>query len=128
MIINSLDPRIDREQIEAEEKFSGLQSMDFWQTYEVFHQEKRGEQHQHVGIVHAPEPELAILFAKEQYARRGETANIWVVKSAEVFATEYADTDIFETTPEKLHRDPGSYKVMDRINAYKERIKENTEA
>jgi len=128
MIIKSADPRVEREQIVAEETFSGLKAMDFWQTYEVFHQEKRGEQHQHVGSVHAPDAEMAILFAKEQYARRGQTANIWVVKSADVVATEYEDTDIFETTPDKFHRDPGSYKVMDRINAYKERIKEETGA
>ncbi len=124
MIIKSLDPRIDRENIDENGVFDTLQNMEHWQTYEVFHQEKRGQQHQHVGIVHAPSPEMAILFGKEQYARRGNTTNLWVVKSADVFTTAYEDSDIFDTTPEKFHRDPGSYKVMDRINAYKERIKE----
>lgn len=123
MIIKSLDPRVDRNKMDATEKFQGLNAMDQWQTYEVFHQARRGQQHQHVGIVHAPNPEMAILFAKEQYARRGVTANIWVVKSAEVYTTEYEDSDIFETTPEKMHREAGEYKVMDRINAYKERVK-----
>jgi ring-1,2-phenylacetyl-CoA epoxidase subunit PaaB len=27
-----------------------------WETYEVFHQKKRGDQHIHVGIVHAANP------------------------------------------------------------------------
>lgn len=124
MIIKSLDPRVDRNQMDADAKFEALQAMDQWQTYEVFHQQKRGQQHVHVGIVHAPNPEMAILFGKEQYARRGETVNLWVVKSAEVYTTEYDDADIFETTMEKIHRDAGSYKVMDRINAFKERNKQ----
>jgi ring-1,2-phenylacetyl-CoA epoxidase subunit PaaB len=124
MIIKSLDPRVDRNKMDSEVEFDGLKSMDQWQTYEVFHQQKRGQHHTHVGSVHAPNPEMAILFGKEQYARRGETVNLWVVKSADVFATEYEDTDIFETTPLKVHRDAGSYRVMDRINAYKERVKQ----
>ena len=123
MIIKSLDPRVDRNQIDSTKEFNGLEILDQWQTYEVFHQARRGQQHQHVGIVHAPNPDMAILFAKEQYARRGNTVNLWVVKSAEVYTTEYEDSDIFESTPEKMHREPGEYKVMDRINAYKERVK-----
>lgn len=123
MIIKSLDPRVDRNQMDANEKFANLETLDQWQTYEVFHQARRGQHHQHVGIVHAPNPEMAILFGKEQFARRGTTVNLWVVKSAEVYTTEYEDSDIFESTPEKHHRDAGSYKVMDRINAYKEKVK-----
>lgn len=121
MQIKSLDPRIDRAQINPEEPFNQLKELDQWQTYEVFHQTKRGTQHEHVGIVHAPTPELAMMFAKEQYARRGACVNIWVVKSSEVFASNYEDADIFETTPDKHHRDPGYYKVMDRIKAFKEK-------
>jgi len=47
--------------------------------------------------------------------------NLWVVATSNVFVTEYVDADIFETTEDKLYRDPNSYKVMDRINAYKAR-------
>ena len=90
-------------------------------TYEVFHQKKRGAQHVHCGIVHASSPEMALLFAKEQFARRGETTNIWVVKTEDVYVSEYEDSDIFETTPEKNYRDPSGYKVMDKINEFKKR-------
>ncbi|MFY0645056.1 MAG: 1,2-phenylacetyl-CoA epoxidase subunit B [Bacteroidia bacterium] len=120
--IESLDPRITRAAINYD-GISPLENLDQFQTYEVFHQLKRGAQHVHVGIVHAPNPEMALLYAKEQYARRGQTTNIWVVPSVSVFATSYHDSDIFETTPEKIHRDPGTYKVMDRIQAFKERQK-----
>lgn len=126
MKINSLDPRVTREQIPADKEFEVAKELDQWQTYEVFHQVKRGVHHQHVGCVHAPSPEMAALFAKEQYSRRGQCVNLWVVKSSDIFATDYLDADIFETTPSKLHRDPGSYKVMDRIKAFKERQKQES--
>lgn len=123
MIIKSLDPRVTRSQIDGEKEFLPLEHLDQFETYEVFHQKKRGTQHQHVGIVHAPNHELAVMFAKEQYSRRGQCVNLWVVKTSDVFVTDYDDADIFETTPEKKHRDPESYKVMDRIQAFKERQK-----
>ena len=119
MIIKSLDPRITRAGIDDESKEGIQQPMDQWQTYEVFQQKKRGIHHVHVGSLHAPDAELAILFAKEQYARRGVCVNLWVVKTADVFATEYEDEDIFTTTPEKKYREPEVYKVMDRIQAFK---------
>jgi len=123
-MIKSLDPRVTREQIELDNQIAPLQELDQWETYEVFHQKKRGDQHMHVGIVHAPNPEMALLFGKEQYGRRGITANIWVVKTANVFASEYEDQDIFETVPEKQYREAGGYKVMEKINKYKKENKE----
>jgi phenylacetate-CoA oxygenase PaaH subunit len=50
-----------------------------WPVYEVFLQEKRGDPHVHVGAVHAPDPEMALILAKEQFARRGRCASLWVV-------------------------------------------------
>lgn len=125
MIIKSLDPRVTRAQIDDEANIGVQEPLDQWQTYEVFQQKKRGTQHIHVGSVHAPNPEMAILFAKEQYARRGQCVNLWVVKTSDVFATEYEDEDIFSTTPEKTYREAEIYKVMDRIQAYKARQKQN---
>lgn len=121
MMFKSLDPRINRAEIEMDKPFSEMQEMEQFITYEVFAQVKRGTHHQHVGSVHAPTPELALIFAKEQYARRGVCVNLWVVKTSDVFTSDYEDADIFETTKEKVHRDPDSYKVMDRIKAYKEK-------
>jgi len=123
MKIESLDPRISRAGIDENTQDGELKVMDHFQTYEVFEQKKRGTHHVHVGSVHAPNSELAMMFAKEQYTRRGQCVNLWVVKTSEIFVTEYEDADIFENTATKLHRDPNSYKVMDRIKAYKERQK-----
>ncbi|MFT4523599.1 MAG: ring-1,2-phenylacetyl-CoA epoxidase subunit PaaB [Bacteroidia bacterium] len=121
-MIKSLDPRIARAQLDENEQITPLKALDQFQTFEVFHQKKRGQHHIHVGAVHAPNAEMALLYAKEQYARRGMTSNLWVAPSTCMVATEYFDEDIFETTDAKTYRDPGAYKVIDRINAYKARI------
>ena len=120
--IESLDPRISRAQLTGG-NHADMEGMTHFQTFEVFHQSKRGTHHKHVGIVHAPNADMALLYAKEQYARREVTANIWVVPSSCISATEYEDDDIFSATPEKLYRNPASYKVMDRIQEWKEREK-----
>lgn len=118
-MINSLDPRITREKINEDNNIAPLTEMDQFETYEVFHQKKRGDQHIHTGIVHAPNAEMALLFAKEQYGRRGLSVNIWVVKTSNVFASDYDDSDIFDSVLEKQYREAGGYKVMDKINKYK---------
>lgn len=118
-MIQSLDPRISRENLPDDNTIVPLKPLDNWETYEVFHQKKRGDQHVHVGIVHAPNDEMALQFGKEQYGRRGISVNIWVVRTSHVVATEYEDQDIFETVPEKTYREAGGYKVMDKINKYK---------
>ena len=125
MKIESLDPRITRAALDENSQDGELHALDHFQTYEVFEQKKRCTHHMHVGSVHAPNSELAMMFAKEQYTRRGNCVNLWVVKTSEIFVTQYEDADMFENTPSKLHRDPNSYKVMDRIKAFKERQKNN---
>ena len=122
-MIKSLDPRVNRAEIDLNNPIEPLKEMDQWETYEVFHQKKRGDQHMHVGIVHAPNADMALLFAKEQYGRRGLSVNIWVVRTRDVFTTDYDDSDIFETVPEKQYREAGGYKVMDKINKYKKSVK-----
>src|SRR5687768_10052054 len=101
----SLDPRMNRLELPEQEHVTKLNEEDSWITYEVFHQKKKGTQHAHAGIVHAPNAEMAMVFAKEQFGRRGQTSGLWVVKSSEIFSTSEEDADIFGTTPEKLHRE-----------------------
>ena len=87
MPILSLDPRVNRLQAEQVSAEQGpvLAPGDHWPSYQVFHQRRRGEKHSSVGIVHAPSSEMAMALAKEQYGRRGETSNLWVVCSADVW-------------------------------------------
>lgn len=119
MKLVSLDPRVSRMDMpDTEASKQTIGEHEHWPTYEVFTQKKRGDQHQHVGIVHAPNGEMALVLAKEQYARRGYCVNLWVVNTANVFATEYADSDVFDSVPAKTHREAVDYKVKDKINKY----------
>ncbi|KXK42734.1 MAG: 1,2-phenylacetyl-CoA epoxidase, subunit B [Chlorobi bacterium OLB5] len=119
--MKSIDPRINRLELPANDDGKKiLEELEQWETYEVFHQKKRGEQHVHCGIVHAATPEMALILAKEQYARRRQTSNLWVVKTKDVTATAYDDIDIFATTPEKTYREASDYYCMDRIRKYQQ--------
>ena len=123
--MESLDPRIRR--IETPPAETTVQPDEFWCTYEVFHQAKRGKHHEHVGAVHAPDAELALVFAKEQYGRRGVCVNMWVVKTSNIVAFNLEDEDMFSTTPDKQYREAGEYKVRDRIQAYTDKQKGTTD-
>jgi ring-1,2-phenylacetyl-CoA epoxidase subunit PaaB len=123
-IITSLDPRITR--LGIPEHFdtppSAKEELDQFQTYEIFCREKTGAHHVHVGSVHAPSPEIALSFAKEQYGRRGKVLNMWVVKTADVYVMDEQDADMFETAGEKGYRDVVDYaRVRDRIDAFKQK-------
>ena len=86
--MKSIDPRINRLELPANDDGKNIIGvLEEWETYEVFHQKKRGEQHVHVGIVHAAGAEMALMLAKEQYARRRQTSNLWVVKTKDVTPT-----------------------------------------
>ena len=121
----SLDPRVNRMDLpgETSKDEQVVDQKDYAITYEVFLQKKKGTQHSHAGIVHAPDAETALVFAKEQFTRRGEGMNIWVVKSSEILATSYDDVDIFESAPAKVHREPGTYKVKEKVQEFKQKRK-----
>ena len=72
-----------------------------WDTYEVFHQSKRGEPHEHVGSVHAPDSQFALQLARDQFARRLKCVSLWVVRSSDITATDYQDDSFFGMTTDK---------------------------
>ena len=123
MSIRSLDPRVTRLGIpENQELTSDKSAMDQWQTYEVFTQAKSGAHHTHVGSVHAPNGEMAYILAKEQFGRRSKVTSLWVAKTA-VIVTAENDAELFLRNDEKLYREAGGFKVMERINAFKKKNK-----
>lgn len=120
MIFKSLDPRVTRMDMPGDDQpFEPLAPMDQHETYEVFHQEKRGEQPIHVGSLHAPNPEIALVLAKEQYGRRSRTVSLWVVPTSSILAISVEDADVFETTPEKDYREAKGYRVGTKLKAFK---------
>ena len=85
-----------------------------WETYEVFHQTKRGDSHVHVGSVHAPDPQMALQMARDQFARRLKCTSIWVVNSKHVTATDYQDGDFFAQVTDKSYRDPKAFEAPEK--------------
>lgn len=121
-ILQSLDPRVERMHIPTEGIDPlHLNELNHHETWEVFHQAKSGGRHIHVGSVHAPTAELAMIYAKEQFARRSQCVNMWVVKTLNVYATAVEDSDYFSNNSEKVYREASGYKVMQKVNAYKKR-------
>lgn len=88
-----------------------------WRVFEVFHQQSRGEPHVHVGSVHAPDAETAIILAKEQFSRRQACVNIWVVPAEAILATAYEDADIFQHGTDKSYREAFGYETTKRARA-----------
>ena len=85
-----------------------------WTVYEVFQQDRRGEHHHHVGSLHAPDGEIALVLAKENFARRGACVNLWVVPVHCIHATDYADADVFVHTTDRMYREPGGFQGLRR--------------
>ena len=54
------------------------------EAWEVFRREKDGDPMRHGGSVLAPDPELAVHYARELFGRRGESLELWVVRRADI--------------------------------------------
>ncbi|MGN6508852.1 MAG: hypothetical protein ACTHLD_05275 [Chitinophaga sp.] len=115
----SLDPRVKRLKLNSGAEPVTVQEGENWNVFEVFHQEKRGAHHEHVGCVHAPNAQLALVFAKEQFARRKKCVNLWVVRSADILSFDTEDEDMFANNLDKTYRDASGFKVMEKINKFK---------
>lgn len=59
---------------------------DQWPRYEVFKQSREGEPHRNVGSVHAPDAEMALLNARDVFARRPACLSLWVVPATAILA------------------------------------------
>ena len=116
---DSLDPRVNRLRLNDINAPFTIEEGENWQAYEVFHQEKRGAHHEHVGCVHAPDPQMALIFAKEQFGRRKKCVNLWVVRIADILAFDLEVEDMFANNLEKTYRDASGFKVMEKINKFK---------
>jgi ring-1,2-phenylacetyl-CoA epoxidase subunit PaaB len=71
---------------------------DQWPRYEVFKQDRLDGPFRNVGSVHAPDAELALMNARDVFARRPSCVALWVVP----------DTAIMRRTAEELLGEKGS--------------------
>ena len=90
--------------------------MNDWPLWEVFVRAKGGLAHRHVGSVHAPDKELALRHARDTYTRRQEGVSLWVVKSADIIASDPDDSGpMFEHAEDKVYRHPTFYDIPDEV-------------
>jgi ring-1,2-phenylacetyl-CoA epoxidase subunit PaaB len=86
-----------------------------WPLWEVFVRQKRGLAHVHVGSLHAPDAETALLSARDVYTRRVEGVSIWVVPSAAITASDPDDAAAFFESIEKPYRHATHYQIPDEV-------------
>jgi ring-1,2-phenylacetyl-CoA epoxidase subunit PaaB len=85
--------------------------------FEVFIRSKRGLDHRHVGSLHAEDHAQALEYARDVYTRRGEGASIWVVRSADIVASQEADAESFyDPMDDKPYRHATHYQLPDEVN------------
>jgi phenylacetate-CoA oxygenase PaaH subunit len=84
--------------------------------YEVFRQERRGQPLQHAGSVAAPDPVFAEAYAREQYGRRGESTELWIVPRSAVHEVH----DFVDELERNYHRVDG-YSIKAKLKEARER-------
>lgn len=87
-----------------------------WPLYEVFLRAKRGLNHVHVGSLHAPDPDMALLHARDLYTRRNEGVSIWVVATSDIVASSPDEKDpFFAPSGDKAYRHPTFYDIPEAV-------------
>ncbi len=87
-----------------------------WPLWEVFIRGRHGLSHRHVGSLHAPDAETAILNARDVYTRRNEGVSIWVVEAAHVTASSPSDKGpLYEPANDKIYRHPTFFDIPEDV-------------
>ena len=83
------------------------------EVFEVFRRSGHKDPFQHCGAVIAPDPEMALLMAKECFVRRREGEHLWVVRRSDVHSLE--DESLLEIAADKSYRFASAYRgVVDK--------------
>jgi len=87
-----------------------------WPLWEVFIRSRGGLSHKHVGSVHASDGEMALRHARDTYTRRMEGVSLWIVKSADIVASDPEQAGkLFEPAASKVYRHPTFYDIPDIV-------------
>jgi len=122
MIKEILDPRFKRLDVFKAQHIAPTQLLDQLPTFEVFVLLREGSKFQHEGIVHAPDNEMAFLFAKEQYSRRQMCAGIWTIETPNIFVSDYSENkiSIYDTVEVPSTKGSEEYKIFHMLKRGKQ--------
>ncbi|MCL4120451.1 UNVERIFIED_CONTAM: hypothetical protein GTU68_012962 [Idotea baltica] len=74
--------------------------------------------HRHVGSLHAPDAEMAIMNARDVYTRRNEGVSIWAVESRHIAASSPSEKGpLYEPSESKVYRHPTFYDIPEDVGA-----------
>ena len=90
-------------------------------SYEIYHLQKRGKQHLHMGSVQAASPQEAMLEAKKVFKNDKIAFNIWAIRTRDIRFTSAEEKELWLTLPEKKFRDASDYKGGDKLKEFLER-------
>ncbi|PPA72285.1 1,2-phenylacetyl-CoA epoxidase subunit PaaB [Jeotgalibacillus proteolyticus] len=82
---------------------------DFYQEYEVFSKRSDTAAMQHQFSLLAPNEELALVLAQENFMRREPVADIWVVRRSAVRKMNYAEKQSLPRIDNKEYRNTKGY-------------------
>jgi len=125
--MKSLDPRIERlPELAVAPQPKG--PLDQFGSFEVFVQPKEGKPFQHEGIVHAPDLELAYVFAKENFTRRFTCTSLFVVDTRNVFvsATTEGNQNAYDTVAEAAAGGTEIYQIFHLTRRGKQHVAAGT--
>ena len=100
---------------EAEVTVGRDEATSQWPMWEVFIRQRRGLSHVHVGSLHAPDADTALMSARDVYTRRVEGVSIWVVPSSEIVASDPDDAEAFFASIDKPYRHATHYEIPDEV-------------
>ena len=88
-----------------------------WPLWEVFVRSRAGLDHKHCGSLHAADSAMALQMGREVYTRRQEGVSLWVVRSADIVASDPGDRDmLFDPMEDKVYRHPSFYKLPAEVD------------
>jgi ring-1,2-phenylacetyl-CoA epoxidase subunit PaaB len=89
-------------------------------VYEVFRRAGHKEPFEHCGAVMAPDPEMALMVAKECFVRRREGQHLWVVRRSDIHS--FKDESLLEIAADKSYRFASAYRdVVSKRDRARER-------
>src|SRR5206468_989624 len=100
-------------------KNSGVRMSTEPAIYEVFRREKEGTPMVHAGSVSAASADLALIYAKEIYGRRGESSVLWIAPRAAFQVLD--DGDILHPVLGRAYRLVEGYRMREKLHALKMR-------
>lgn len=93
------------------------------EIYEVFRRSGHKDPFEHCGSVIAPEPQMALMMAKECFVRRREGEHLWVTRRHDIHS--FHDESLLEIAADKSYRFAEAYRdVVQKREKARQRAKE----